>query len=72
MSTLKKQLKKALEEGNLYDFISNEGRNFEKSELIDIIKNLDYAVYSLCGTTKCAEVEKETIDALNEYCFWSE
>lgn len=68
--TKREELKKALKEGNLYDFISNEGRHFEKSELIDIIKNLDFAIYTLYGGDVCKDVENKTIETLNDYDFF--
>ena len=72
MMTNKKQLKEALQNGNLYDFISNEGYRFSKDDLICIIKNLDYAVYTECGENACLSVEKATIEALNDYDFFEE
>ena len=36
----------ALRNGNSYDFICQHGHEFTKEELIDIIKELDYAIYS--------------------------
>jgi hypothetical protein len=36
----------ALRNGNSYDYICNHGHEFTKDELIDIIKELDYAIYS--------------------------
>ena len=32
--------------GNLYDFISNYGYSLDKGDLVDIIKELSYAIYS--------------------------
>ena len=37
---------KALRNGNSYDYICNHGHEFTKDELITIIKELDYAIYS--------------------------
>ena len=36
----------ALRNGNSYDYICQHGHEFTKDELIDIIKELDYAIYS--------------------------
>ena len=36
----------ALQNGNSYDYICQHGHEFTKDELIDIIKELDYAIYS--------------------------
>lgn len=37
---------RALRNGNSYDYICNHGHEFTKDELITIIKELDYAIYS--------------------------
>ena len=36
----------ALRNGNSYNYICEHGYEFTKDELIDIIKELDYAIYS--------------------------
>jgi hypothetical protein len=36
----------ALRNGKSYDYICNHGHEFTKDELITIIKELDYAIYS--------------------------
>ena len=36
----------ALRNRNSYDYICQHGHEFTKDELIDIIKELDYAIYS--------------------------
>ena len=36
----------ALRNGNSYDYICQHGHEFTKDELITIIKELDYAIYS--------------------------
>ena len=42
----KKAYIEALRNGNSYDYICQHGHEFTKYELIDIIKELDYAIYS--------------------------
>lgn len=37
----------AIKNRDLYDFISNNGHNYSKTDLINIIKELDYAFYHL-------------------------
>lgn len=37
----------AIKNHDLYDFISNNGHNYSKTDLINIIKELDYAFYRL-------------------------
>lgn len=44
---------KALRENKSYDWITNYGHNLSKYELIDIIKELDYAIYyQLCESDR--------------------
>ena len=70
--TKKQELKQALQEGNLYDFISNNGYNFSKSELIEIIKNLDFSIYQKYGSIATMDIENGTIENLNDYDFFEE
>jgi len=63
------ELIEACREGKLYDFISNEYHRFDKQELIEIIKNLDYAVYKRLGD-QCKEVEHQLPNCLNEVDFF--
>lgn len=46
MTDLQKALIKALREGNLFDFLSNEGHRLDKSDLLTLAKEMDYAIYS--------------------------
>lgn len=50
------ELVEACREGHLYDFIANEEWRFSKNELVQILKNLDYAIYERLGD-QCIEVE---------------
>ena len=53
-------LKKFLEEfkqGTAFDFIKNEGHNFNKQELIDIIAELVYAI----DDSSLLDIEKKEI-----------
>ena len=70
MEDRKIELMHALTQGHLYDFISNNGHRFEKQELIDIIKNLDYTIYSHLGEDKSNKVEKLLIQTLEDAEFW--
>ena len=56
------QLKQALENGNLYDFISNNGWCFNKDALIEIIKQLDFTIYQNLGEAALKQIERATID----------
>lgn len=37
----------AIKNHELYDFIGNNGHNYSKTDLINVIKELDYAFYRL-------------------------
>ena len=56
------QLKQALQQGNLYDFISNNGWCLSKDSLIEIIKQLDFTIYQNFGEAALKQIERATID----------
>lgn len=64
-------LKVALQNGNLYDFISQEGRNFSKQQLIDIIKELDYTIYEFNEEVQ-KDIEAKTLLNLEDREFFSD
>lgn len=82
MKDLRQELKQALQEGRAYDFIANEGYQFSKDELIEIIKNYDYTLYQLAkgfsiGNGKSiervmSELGSMIVDNLNDYDFFEE
>lgn len=77
MKDLRKELKQALQEGRAYDFIANEGYQFSKDELIEIIKNYDFTLYQLAKqTSTIEETLKEygsmVVDNLNDVDFFEE
>lgn len=47
MEKTREELIQAIKSRNLYDFIGNNGHNYSKTDLINIIKELDYAFYRL-------------------------
>ncbi len=44
------ELIQSIKNHELYDFIGNNGHNYSKTDLINIIKELDYAFYKLPNT----------------------
>lgn len=71
--TRREELKKALQEGNLYDFISNEGWRFTNGELVEIIKELDFAIYHFEGEEGCKKYEQEALNnMIEEELFFNE
>lgn len=77
MKDLRKELKQALQEGRAYDFIANEGYQFSKDELIEIIKNYDFTLYQLAKQTDTIdetlrEYGEMVVDNLNDYDFFEE
>lgn len=71
MNDRHEELVKACKEGHLYDFIASEGHQFNKQELIEIIKNLDYAIYQYLGD-ECKEIEQLVPTCLDEYEFFGD
>lgn len=63
------ELVKACREGNLYDFISNNGYRFSKEELIEIVKQLTFSIYQRLGDQN-NEVENLLPANLDEYYFF--
>jgi hypothetical protein len=55
---------KALREGKAYDWIATNGWKMEKDDLIRIIKEYDYAIYSSRETQLYDEVADELEDFL--------
>ena len=44
----KKDILKGIRKKGIYDFISNEGYNLTKEQLITIIKEIDFELYNFC------------------------
>lgn len=59
----------ACEQGNLYDYISNYGYQYDKQQLIEIIRQLSYSVYQRLGD-QSIEVEQLIPENLDEYGFF--
>ena len=49
MDVMQKYIK-SLRNGNSYEWIANNGHELNKYELIDIVKELDYAIHFFSGT----------------------
>lgn len=61
---MQKEIIKAVEEDNLYDFVSNEYYRMNKNDLVDLLKELTYAIYR--GTRKYAMIQEEIRENLVE------
>lgn len=60
---------KALREGRSFDWISNHGHELSRYELIDIIKELDYAIHDQLFESDKEYVISAAREALeNYYC----
>lgn len=57
---------KALKEGKGYDWISRNGHELNKYELIDIVKEYDYAIHSTCSNWLKMEIYESAAEELNE------
>ena len=69
---MREELKKAILNDKLYDFISNEGYKLSKDELIQLIKQLDFSAWALLGDNDKKSFNEELINNLNEYDFFEE
>jgi hypothetical protein len=71
MTDLQKELIKACKEGNMYDFIASNAYQYDKSELVEILKQTLYAVYQRLGD-QSKEVEQKIPSNLMDYDFFGE
>ena len=69
---MREELKKAILEDRLYDFLSNEGHKLSKDELIQIARQLDFSAWEMLRDDKKPEFNNKLIDNLNEYDFFEE
>lgn len=65
------ELIEACRKGHFYDFIASEAYRFDKEELVQILKNLDYAIYKRL-IDQCKEVEQLLPECLEEEDFFGE
>lgn len=61
---MQKEIIKAVEEDDLYDFVFNEYYRMNKNDLVDLLKELTYAIYR--GTRKHAMIQEEIRENLTE------
>ena len=65
----REELRNALQNGRLFDYIANNYYQFNCGELKDIIKELDFLIYERFGETETLEIERELIKALEDNTF---
>ena len=59
----------ALKNGKGFDWISNNGWKLNKDELISIVKELEYAIYSECDSFDNKKINNAAAEELsNWYC----
>lgn len=59
---------RALRNGNSYDYICNHGHEFTKDELITIIKELDYVIYSEAKyATKASDIYEAAAKNMEDF-----
>lgn len=71
MTELQKELIKACKEGNMYDFISSNAYQYDKSDLVEILKQTYWAIYQRLGGQN-KEVEQKIPSNLMDYDFFGE
>ena len=54
----------ALKNGRSYDWISSNGHSLNKYELIDIIREYDYAIHDCCSTYEAKEIYEAVAEEL--------
>ena len=58
----------ALRNGNSYDYICDHGHEFTKDELVTIIKELDYAIYSEAKyAIKASEIYEAAAENIEDF-----
>lgn len=62
----KQEIMKGIKELGLFDFIARKGNDLTKGQLIDIIKEMDYAAYSKVDGAGYKEIEAQLLEALEE------
>lgn len=64
----KKEILKAVEENRLYDFVANEYYRMDKSDLVDLVKELTFAIHVFGRTHTYADVYiiEELVENLTE------
>lgn len=61
---------RALEDSNVFDFMSNNWWKIEKEDLKDIAKELDYAIYEMISRLEYDKIQNDTVDNLKN--IWEE
>lgn len=68
---IREEIKEAILGGHLYDYVSNNQHRLSKYELVELVKNLDYAAYQNKFTNYKA-FNIGVIDNLNDVDFFDE
>lgn len=71
MSTIKEFIE-ALKEERSYDWISRNGWGLTKDELIDIIKEYDFAIHSMKSYDSKEDVYDSIAEELTDRCLYEE
>lgn len=74
---IRAEIKEAILEGHLYDFVSDNQHRLSKSELVDLVKNVDYAAWQKtnCFCEPNAEYKQfceKVIENLNDIEFFED
>lgn len=71
LTETQKELIKACEEGNMYDYISSNAYKYSKDELVEILRQTYYAIYQRLQSQN-KEVEQKIPLNLMDYDFFGE
>ena len=69
MLTRNKELVKAIKENRLFDYIGNNGYDFSRQELIDIIKEMDAICDCILGDEDQESFNNKLLDNLFDYTY---
>ena len=61
-----REILEAIEVNELYELVSTRGHEMDKQDLLNIIKELEYALYNNMSRTEKREINKIVVNELND------
>lgn len=68
---IRAEIKDAIVNGHLYDFVSNNSHRMDKDDFIDLVKNLDFTVYQN-GKKEYESFCEKVIENLDDVDYFAE
>lgn len=71
---IRAEIKQAMEEGRLYDFVANNQHRLSKDDLVRLVMEYEFKAYQACGSDAEAlkVYNKEIISNLEDYDYFDE